>query len=68
MNQLRVVEVDGGGRRRARSGGRLQVLSDQGSEYALTKPRGLGGSSDDKEHDGANHEGRASPTAAELKL
>ena len=60
-------EVVGVGRRRALSGGADLILSDGSSGATPAMWVVSGGRSGDGEHGGADHEGRASPTAAELE-
>ena len=64
---LRVVEVDGGGRRRAPSGGRLRLLSDEGSDKAPAMWMVSGGSPRDDEPGDAYHYHRARTTSPELE-
>ena len=60
-------EDDGGGRRRARSGGELQVLSDGSSSEVPAVWVVAGGSPREGELGGVVHGGRASPAAAQSK-
>ena len=65
--QLRVVEDDGGGRRRARSGGDLRVLSDDCSGDAPAMRRGSGGRGCDGGLGGVLHDNAAATTAAQFE-
>ena len=64
--QLRVVEDDGGGRRRGRSGGVLRALSDGVSGGAPATRRGPGGRGGDGELGGVLHDDAVAKTAAQF--